>query len=301
MRNVPLYNFPAFDAARDMLVKLGHEPISPADMDRDIGFDETCDSEPPTPAFVQDALRRDFEAICGCDAIAFLPGWETSAGAQKERVVAETIGCSCWRIDPALGTFYRETVIGLSGYARAGKDTVASIICEYANFEQRSFATPLKAMLAALDPRIGGRRRVSDLLCFHDWEGAKGNPEVRRLLQRLGTEAGRRILGDDIWIDTLFHAHSSGRIVVSDVRFPNEAEAIKDRGGIMVRISRPGYGPVNGHPSETALDSFDFDAHIMNDGSIDDLHGSVAPLIDEVASTSSPERFTDQKDVTTHA
>ena len=281
MRDVDLFGFPSFDAARDLLISLGHDPVSPADMDRAMGFDEH--SSVLSVGFIHDALRRDFAAICTCDAIAFLPGWHQSAGAVAERHVAESIGLSCWRIDPVAETFHREIVIGLSGYARAGKDTVAKIICEY-GFEQRSFADPLRAMLAALDPKLGSHRRVSDLLGFHDWESAKSDPEVRQLLQRLGTEAGRNVLGENIWIDALFRSPSSGRLVVPSVRFPNEAEAIRSRGGIVVRVTRPDHGPVNRHGSETALDDFDFDAHVLNDGQIDDLHLAAESIIDKVIS-----------------
>lgn len=52
--------------------------------------------------------------------------------------------------------------------------------------------------------------------------------------------------------------------IITDVRFPNEAEAIKDRGGFIIRIDRPGVEPVNAHPSETALDNWDFDYRIAN-------------------------------------
>lgn len=264
MRGYEGYNFPAFDQARDLLHSLGHDPVSPADMDRAVGVDGA--SEAPE-GFVYDALRRDFEAICTCDAIALLPGWEGSSGARAERTVAEAIGLAVYRIDNR--SFYREAFIGLSGYARAGKDTLAGFITQL-GFTHRSFAAPMKRMLTALDPLVG-HRRLSEELAVWGWEGAKQNPEVRRLAQRLGTTAGRKILGEDFWVETLLRSPSSGRVVVSDVRFTNEAVAIRARGGIVVRINRPGTGPVNGHVSETDLDGFDFDLTVDNDGSIEDL------------------------------
>jgi len=110
----------------------------------------------------------------------------------------------------------------------------------------------------------------------HGWDWAKNNvPDVRRLLQRLGTEAGRDILGVNIWVDTAFARVDNDKVVVTDVRFPNEADGIRQRGGEVVRIERPGVGPRNNHPSETSLLDYEFDVTIYNDGTIEDLHRKV--------------------------
>lgn len=261
--------FPAFDAARDLLRQLGHDPVSPADIDRAHGVD--ADTTHIPPGFRQKALRRDVFAILGCAAIAFLPGWERSPGARLERAVAEAIGLPCYRIDPDASTFCRESIIGISGYARSGKDTLAQYLIER-GYEHRAFAAPLKGMLAALDPTLGGSRgRLSAHLTTVGWEGVKQLDEARRLLQRLGTEAGRKHLGEDVWVERLFRTPSAGRIVISDVRFPNEADAIRERGGIIVRVARPGVSAVNAHPSETALDDYEPDLVVVNDGAPEDL------------------------------
>lgn len=90
MRGYPQFNFPAFDQARDDLRSLGHEPISPADMDRDLGFDETLNS---LEGFdLKDALRRDVDAIFDADAIFMLQGWENSIGATAEHALAKALG-----------------------------------------------------------------------------------------------------------------------------------------------------------------------------------------------------------------
>lgn len=264
MRGLPGCNFSAFDSARDLLTSRGHEVVSPADMDREHGVDGW--SEVPA-SFVHDALRRDFAAILTCDAIALLPGWEASQGANAERVVAESIGLSCYRVDAA--HFYRESYIGIAGYARAGKDTLAGFIAER-GYDHRSFAAPMKSVLSALNPYIGSKERLWDALAW-GWDAAKSRAEVRSLLQRLGTTAGRKVFGESFWVDRLFESPSSGRVVISDVRFPNEATAIKDRGGIVVRVTRPGVGPANPHISERALDGFEFDLTVPNAGTIADL------------------------------
>jgi hypothetical protein len=95
------------------------------------------------------------------------------------------------------------------------------------------------------------------------------------LLQRLGTECGRELISDTVWIDAALNNvelddHYKS-IVVTDVRFPNEAQAIKDRGGYIFRIEREGVGPANDHPSEIALDNWIFDCIIDNDGTPEEL------------------------------
>jgi hypothetical protein len=63
--------------------------------------------------------------------------------------------------------------------------------------------------------------------------------------------------------------------IITDTRFPNEAQAIKDAGGIIIRVTRPGIGPVNDHPSETGLNQWKFDYEIQNDGTLENLINSV--------------------------
>ena len=274
MRGLANYNFRAFDAARDFLIGLGHDVVSPADIDRAAGFVTERDGVVElTPAFsIDKALRQDFKAITTCDAVAFLPGWEASSGSLAERRVAIDVGCALWRIDPGAGTFEREVVIGLSGYARAGKDTAARIIVERHGFVRAAFADALKQVLVGLDPLVPDGVHLSTILAELPGgiEDAKAIPEVRQLLQRLGNEAGRSVLGEDVWVRTLFE-RCPVRTVISDCRYPNEAEAIRARGGLVIRVERPGYGPINGHTSEIALDGFDFDSVIDNDGTVEDL------------------------------
>jgi hypothetical protein len=178
-------------------------------------------------------------------------------------------------------------IIGLSGYARSGKDTAAEVLVERYGFTQIAFADKLRDVLYELNPMIatewvtfgGGSSRIhaetiflQDVIDNYGWGEYKNTvygPEIRRLLQRLGTEAGRQTLWDSIWIDAAFSAvEGAENIVVTDCRFPNEAQAIKDRGGEVWRISRRGIGPANDHPSETSLDDWLFDTKIYNDAKL---------------------------------
>jgi len=72
-------------------------------------------------------------------------------------------------------------------------------------------------------------------------------------------------------IDLMTNRQITPNWIITDCRFPNEAEAIKKRGGILVRIQRDGIKPINPHISETALDGFSFDYVIKNNGTIPEL------------------------------
>ena len=104
------------------------------------------------------------------------------------------------------------------------------------------------------------------------WENAKRFPEVRRLLQVMGAEVGRNLIDPNLWVEmTMSGLNRDENIVITDVRFPNEYEAIKWAYGEIWRIERPGVEPVNGHYSETALDGWQFDRIIENSRGIPDL------------------------------
>jgi hypothetical protein len=105
----------------------------------------------------------------------------------------------------------------------------------------------------------------------------------RLLLQLIGTECGRDIIHPNIWVNSTFadwKPHCSW--VITDTRFPNEADAIKKRGGIVIRVERPSVGVKSTHPSETGLDDYkNFDAVIINDGTLGDLKLKVYQLLDK--------------------
>lgn len=173
-------------------------------------------------------------------------------------------------------------IIGLSGYARSGKDTAAHALVGH-GYNRVAFADKLREFLLRLNPIVDtySQFRVSDVIEQYGWDGYKESgygAEIRELLQRLGTECGRELISDTIWIDAALNGTKGRDIVVTDVRFPNEAQAIKDRGGYVIRVVRPGVGPANSHPSETALDDWDFDAVILNDGSVGELQDNMAGL-----------------------
>jgi hypothetical protein len=179
-------------------------------------------------------------------------------------------------------------IIGLSGYARSGKDTAAAGMDMW-GFKRVAFADKLRDFLYLLNPVVKPRydrafaplvpdwrvQQVIDRFGWHGYKETAYGPEIRELLQRLGTECGRELISDTVWIDAALNNvelddHYKS-VVVTDVRFPNEAQAIKDRGGYVFRIERKGVGPANDHPSEIALDNWIFDCIIDNDGTPEEL------------------------------
>jgi hypothetical protein len=96
----------------------------------------------------------------------------------------------------------------------------------------------------------------------------------------MGTDVGRRLFGDNIWVDLAMRSIPAGaKVVFSDCRFPNEADAVKAAGGEVWRLTRPGFGPVNDHVSETALDGYPHDHLLLNDGAVEDLHWRIQGLM----------------------
>lgn len=179
-------------------------------------------------------------------------------------------------------------VIALSGFARSGKDEVSNILVKEFGFKKVAFADKLREVLYALNPIVahGWQTKAKDypfepvyvqnVIDQYGWDGYKETsygPEIRRLLQRLGTEAGRETLWDSIWIDAALTGHDEdAKIVISDARFINEFESVISRGGYVWRVDRPGVGPANDHKSETEAIGYEkFSMQIYNDGDLEDL------------------------------
>ncbi|MFE7463074.1 hypothetical protein ACFU6R_03080 [Streptomyces sp. NPDC057499] len=174
-------------------------------------------------------------------------------------------------------------LVGIAGYARSGKDSAAKALVE-GGWRRDAFADRLKAFLHRQNPLIPTRpdaapARLVSLIAAHGWDGAKEKfPEVRRLLHATGTDAGRVTLGEDIWVEALLRDYEPEReaLVISDVRFPNEARAVRAAGGVTIWIDRPGIGPAKDehgrpYPSEVALKNWKFDAVLTNDSTLEDL------------------------------
>jgi hypothetical protein len=175
-------------------------------------------------------------------------------------------------------------VIGLTGYAGAGKSTVAKYLEERHGFTRISFAAPLKTMLWTLDPILGtdvmGKNvRLSDLVLWPEdtIKGSAFGPEYRRLMQVLGTDCVRREQ-DDFWTRAAARRTDDpdANYVFDDCRFPNEAQFILDRNPAgLWNIARPGCEAVNGHISEQYAGHMGEVLTIGNGDGIELLHAKI--------------------------
>jgi len=181
-------------------------------------------------------------------------------------------------------------IIGMSGYARSGKDTVADFLVKNHGFVKLSFATPMREALIRLDPmiRIGDRLTVSlsQALSSMSWEDLKSvSPDVRPLMQKMGTEVGRQLIGENVWVDlAMKEAEKHENVVFADCRFKNEAGAIWLRKGVLWRMERDGVGPTNGHISETDLDGAPAIVTLYNRYPLEELEGLVTQAFEMTSS-----------------
>lgn len=176
------------------------------------------------------------------------------------------------------------TILAFTGLARSGKDTAAARLLEHHGYRRIAFADQLRTALYALDPYVttrGGTHSLRYLVDRHGWDQAKTVPDVRRLLQRFGTEVGRTLWGTDFWVERATTGITpADRIVFTDVRYPNEADAVHRLGGQVIEIRRPGAGLTDAtgtHASEAM--AFDADQVIVNDGTLEQLHAAVDALV----------------------
>lgn len=135
-------------------------------------------------------------------------------------------------------------MIGLCGYARAGKDTAALGMIGYV---RKAFADALKVEAAAYSMSV---YRINPMHCTPEEK-----EQIRWFL--VGHGRARRMQNQDYWIESLESslpdALPRSKIVVTDVRYPNECEWIERNGGRVVWINRPGIGPVCDEERESIL------------------------------------------------
>lgn len=174
--------------------------------------------------------------------------------------------------------------IGLVGRKRTGKDTAGGYLQEAHGYRRMAFADKLRAAVEVLDPVVGYLSWTSyrEALERYGYEEAKDRfPEFRRVLQAYGTGL-RDALGPDVWVDALAreldHHDPAVPVVVTDVRFPNEAARLAGRGFLLVRLTR-GEHDGDTHPSETEVDKILTDLDYRNEGSLQDFHRFLDHLV----------------------
>lgn len=166
-------------------------------------------------------------------------------------------------------------IIGLYSPAPgSGKSTIAQILLEEKKYQCLSFAGPLKQMSLAFFKGMGySDEQACHLVYNKDFVLPGLNVTVRKIMQTIGTDWGREIIHKDVWIKIWkMRAKNYPLVCVDDVRFENEAQAVKSMGGQVWKIIRPGVENRETHQSEGRLNGWDgFDRIIINDGSIDEL------------------------------
>lgn len=204
-------------------------------------------------------------------------------------------------------------IIGIGGKLQHGKDVVADHLVNELGWVKIGMSDDLNAVLMELNPWIPtvkvtntkrrflgitfgtksvsalGVIRYADLVEKVGYVKAKQENEVRRLLQVMGTEVGRKMIDPNIWVKMLTKKMRALKkdgvpgIVVTGVRYPNESKAIRTLEGDLWWVERPGHTAdteAGSHDSENSLTSDDFDIVIENDRTINDLRAKVDDLVD---------------------
>lgn len=180
-----------------------------------------------------------------------------------------------------------QLLIGLAGAARSGKSTVAQHLASQHGLLHYALAQPLKQMLAQgfnlTEAQLDGAQKEEALA----WLGKS----PRELLQTLGTEWGRGMVHDDLWLllaeqnlsNLANYMPGAAGFVISDLRFENEATWLRQRGGVVVHIQRPNAEAVRAHSSEAGIAIHDHDLVIHNDGDLTDLRAWAEDVLRTVA------------------
>lgn len=288
MTGLPEFNFPAFDAATTKLRAEGWRVISPAEHDRDTGFDPTGftgnESLADRGFDLKAALLWDLEQVANVDAVYVLRDSSTSKGTAAELALAHALG------KKIIYQPERPHLIGLGGRLASGKDEVADELVRNYGYVKVGMSDVLHQAMLALDPIVevfdeamGGEYRYAEVIKRDGYVKAKENPEVRRLLQNLGTEVGRKMLGSNIWVTTmkarLQTLRAEGKdVVITGIRYPNEVAMVESIQGKLVWIDRPGYEAAGSHASENSVSADNFAETLTNDGTLEDLYEKAGNL-----------------------
>lgn len=191
---------------------------------------------------------------------------------------------------PAHPAYNKTHNVAFLGFARAGKDTAAEVAVEEFGYERFAFADKLRECLYALNPVVGATHIEStgshepvllqEVIDLYGWDNYKETiygDEIRRLLQRFGTEVGRELLSDTIWVDEV--DKHSGPLAITDCRFDNEYDKLDRRNTIFIRINRAGITAVNAHKSENDFSDRGVDYVVENDGTVDEFKDKIRNIL----------------------
>lgn len=181
-------------------------------------------------------------------------------------------------------------IIGMLGQKRVGKDTAADYLCTWhPQFTKVSLAEPMKHAVMIIfgwtDEHVNGNlKEIVDPF----W-----GISPRQALTTLGTEWAQKILcemfpifatttGRKLWVKSLLHKHQDKNIIIADVRFQHEVDAIREIGGKIIKIERPSLVNTDTHESEQAWKITTYDALIVNDGTLFEYYTKVNDTFKEI-------------------
>lgn len=172
-------------------------------------------------------------------------------------------------------------IIGINGYAGAGKDEIGRLIVKHApHFRVKKFAGKLKeiaTILTGIPTHYFERQDIKNNK-MSGWDMS-----VRELLQRLGTEAIRDGLHPSAWVMALMSDYRQGDDwVITDMRFQNEYDTICSYDGYTIQVYRAGVKPPNNHSSESGIKSGCFDYIVDNSGTLEELEEHVKEIISDI-------------------
>ena len=183
-------------------------------------------------------------------------------------------------------------LIALVAKKRSGKDTLADYLCEHHGYTKYAFAGPLKKACAEIfmfnDEQVDGKDKETE---DERWGGLS----ARKVFQIFGTEMFRQKLGDffpeldeiknnfwtyrfEMWYNNFKKTNPNGKVVVSDARFPNEAEIIRKLGGSVIKIHRDTGMAQDNHSSEKNIDLIKGDINITNNKTIEEYFNKVEKI-----------------------
>lgn len=192
--------------------------------------------------------------------------------------------------------FQGPRVVGITGRKFNGKDTTALILCKKYGYQQLSFAGPLKSLCQVVfgftnEQVHGNLKETPD----DNWYGLT----PRQVLQFVGTNMFRdhmseldQNFGQNFWLicaqkymETIWKRDPTAHFVISDVRFHNEVDFVKNLGGVVLRVKREAANStvIDPHISEQLIDTFDnIDYDIKNDGTLNDLNDTIERIFQEM-------------------
>lgn len=177
-------------------------------------------------------------------------------------------------------------LIGISGVAGSGKDTVADYLFRQHGFSKIAFADPLKQALVkvlGVNPKYFHESELKDATLPY-WGFSP-----RHAMQSIG-ESIKNSLGEEVWLKRWFLSYQmigeTDHVVVPDARFDLECAAIRQLGGTIIHLRRPGAGLTGDaarHVSELGPSIMPEDHVLINDGTLEELYAGVEILLNEVA------------------